>query len=485
MTPPTHRPVYHYTAPSNWINDPNGLAFHGGRYHLYFQYNPNASKWGDIHWGHASSADLVTWRDEPIALAPTPTVGPDGAPGPDAGGCFSGSYAVVDGQPTVYYTGYTAERQVQCAAVSDDLQRWTLQPQRTIVEPPPGVEPHDFRDPYVFRHDGRWYMVLGASLDHEHGQALLYRSDDGVSWAHRGALYTSPSDRLGRMWECPNFFPIGDKWVLTVSLWLGLGVHAFVGRFENERFIPEWDGELDVDAGAFAHLTMKAPDGRTLQWAWMNEQREQSAIDADGWAGAMTVPRELSIDAQGRLNLRPVAEIARLRGAPVAIKRTGPTNVPTTGPARGVHATFEGRVLDIEARFSDRDRGKVGLTLLSSADGRETTRIVYWQDARRLSIERERSSLNPDVRHQNVNAHLALAPDEALDLRVLLDNSVLEVYANNRICLSTRLYPSLPDSVHASAFSEGPATLDLKIWTMGGIHAAERPPLTAGEIPPT
>ncbi len=461
---PDPRPVFHFTAPSNWINDPNGLAFHGGRYHLHYQYNPNASKWGDIHWGHASSADLVTWRDEPISLTP--------APGHDAGGCFSGSYALVDGQPTIYYTGYTAERQVQCVATSTDLQRWTQQPGRTLVTPPAGVEAHDFRDPYVFRHDGRWYMVVGASLDHEHGQALLYRSDDGVAWEHRGALWTSPSDRFGRMWECPNFFPIGEKWVLTVSLWLGLGVHAFVGRFEHERFVPEWDGPLDVDAGAFAHLTMQAPDGRALQWAWMNEQRDQAAIDADGWAGAMTVPRELSIDALGRLNLRPVAEIARLRRDAVARV--------TTERQTGTHASLSGQSLDIEARWTGRDRGKVGLTLLTSPDGRETTRVVYWQDARRLSIERERSSLSHEVRRQNVHAHLALAPDEALDLRVLLDHSVLEVYANDRICLSTRLYPTLPDSVQASAFSDGPATLALQAWAMAGIFDGERSELVRG-----
>ncbi|MDP4300202.1 glycoside hydrolase family 32 protein [Leptothrix discophora] len=459
-----HRPVFHYTAPTNWINDPNGLAFHDGRYHLHFQYNPNGSKWGDIHWGHASSADLVSWRDEPIALAPSP--------GDDAGGCFSGCHALVDGVHTLYYTGYTAERQVQCVATSSDLRHWTKQPQRTLATPPAGVEGHDFRDPYVFRHDGRWYMVVGASRDHEQGQALLYRSDDGITWEDRGALYTSPSDRHGRMWECPNFFPIGDRWVLTVSLWLGLGVHAFVGRFEHERFVPEWDGPLDVDAGAFAHLTMQGPDGRTLQWAWMNEQREQAAIDADGWAGAMTVPRELSIDAHGRLNLRPVAEIARLRGEPVA-RVTGLRG-------SGEHVRFSGAVLDIEARFAGRDRGKVGLMLRTSADGRETTRIVYWQDARRLSIERERSSLSPQVRHQDVHAHLALAPDEALNLRVLLDGSVLEVYANDRLCLSTRVYPTLPDSLQASAFSDGPATLDLRAWTMGPILPAERPVLSAG-----
>lgn len=460
MNSDPHRPRYHFTAPTNWINDPNGACFHGGRYHLYYQYNPNAAKWGDIHWGHATSTDLAHWQDEPVALAPSP--------GGDAGGCFSGSFAVVDGRPTLYYTGFTGERQVQCAATSEDLQHWTKHPERTIAEPPPGVDPQDFRDPYVFRHDGRWYMVVGASLNHDRGQALLYRSDDGVTWEHRGALYTAPDRRLGMMWECPNFFPLGDKWVLIVSQWLGLGVFALIGRFENERFVPESEQVIDVDAGVFAPLTMRAPEGRTLQWGWMNEQREQALIDADGWAGAMTVPRELSLDARGRLQLRPVPEIAALRQAPLTL-------TASAGPVAVQH--FSGRHLDIEATFTLLDHGKLGLTLLTAPDGSETTRIVFWPEARRLSIVRSHSSLDARVRRQDVHGHLELDPGEPLRLRMLLDASVLEVYANDRLCLATRLYPTQAASVLGSVFVEGKSTAVVQAWEMGAMLPAERAPL--------
>lgn len=461
MSHDMHRPRYHFTAPTNWINDPNGLCFHEGRCHLYYQYNPNAARWGDIHWGHASSADLVHWRDEPIALAPSP--------GPDAGGCFSGSFALVNGQPTLYYTGYAAGRQVQCAATSEDLVHWRKHPERTLSEPPAGVDPQDFRDPYVFEHQGWWYMVLGASLNHERGQCLLYRSRDGVDWEHRGALFTAPDLKLGVMWECPNFFPIGDKWVLTVSLWLGLGAHAFVGRFENERFVPEWDGVLDVDAGAFAHLTLRAPDGRCLQWAWANEQREQALIDADGWAGAMTVPRELGLDARQRLTLRPAAEIARLRHEPA--------DIVSTGAETGVLHRFAGRHLDIEAHFTLHDRQKVGLTLLAAPDGSELTRVVFWPDTRRLSIERAHSSLEKGVRLQDLHGHLELEPDEDLRLRVLLDASMLEVYANERLCLTTRIYPQQPNSTLGHVFVEGRSKASVQAWMMGRILPVQREPL--------
>lgn len=461
--PDAHRPRYHFTAPQQWINDPNGVCHHDGRYHLYYQYNPNAPRWGDIHWGHASSADLVHWHDEPIALAPSQ--------GADAAGCFSGSFAVVDGTPTLYYTGYTAERQVQCAATSTDLRRWTKHPERTIAVPPDGVDGHDFRDPYVFRHDGAWYMVLGASIGSERAQCLLYRSRDGIDWQYRHPLFVSPHPSLSAMWECPNFFPIGDRWVLTVSLWPNLGAHAFVGRFENERFVPESDAPLDVDAGAFAHLTMRAPDGRALQWAWMNEQREQDQIDADGWAGAMTVPRELRLDERGRLLQRPVAEIAALR--------TGSAAIEPTGAARGERARFRGRALDIEASFVLRDRQKAGLVLCASPDGSEATRIVYWPEARRLTIERSRSSINARTRRQDVHGQINLDRGEPLNLRVLLDHSVLEVFANERLCLSTRIYPALQSSVNGGAWADGDADVSIAAWTMGRIQPEQRPALRA------
>lgn len=455
-----HRPRYHFTAPTNWINDPNGVCFHGGRWHLFYQYNPHAARWGTIHWGHASSADLVHWRDEPIALAPSP--------GDDAAGCYSGSFALIEGVPTLYYTGNAGEREVQCAATSSDLQRWTKHPERTIAQPPEGVEANDFRDPYVFRQGPWWYMVVGASQDHARGQCLLYRSVDGVGWEYRGALCTAADSSLGVMWECPNLFPIGDRWVLTVSLWPALAAHAFVGRFVDERFIPEWDGPLDVDAGAFAHLTTCAPDGRRLQWAWLKEQREQALIDVGGWAGAMTVPRELGHDDRHRLTLRPVGELASLRAEPAAFDATGATS--------GSVLRFAGRHLDIEATFT-LARHKVGLTLLASPDGRESTRIVFWPDARRLSIERARSSLEPGVIRQDVHGHLELDPGEALRLRVLLDGSVLEVYANDRLCLSTRVYPTLWDSTLGTVFVEAESAVDVQAWVMGSILPAERAPL--------
>jgi beta-fructofuranosidase len=309
--------------------------------------------------------------------------------------------------------------------------------------------------------------AVGASIRSERGQVLLYRSADGVQWDYRHALYTAPSLSMGVLWECPNVFPLGDRWVLTVSVWPNLGALCFIGRFENEVFVAESEAVLDVDGGAFAHLAMRGPDGRMLQWAWMNEQREQDQIDADGWAGAMTVPRLLWLDERRRLNLAPVAEIEALRGADAMPAATGAT--------RGVLHTFTGRHLDIEATFTMRDRLKVGLTVLASPDGSETTRIFFWPDARRLVIERARSSINAKTRRQDLHGLLVLDDGEPLRLRVLLDASVLEVYANDRLSLATRVYPALHSSVQGNAFVEGDADVALRVWAMGDIHPDRAP----------
>lgn len=459
MSQDAHRPRHHFTAAKNWINDPNGVCFHGGRWHMFYQHNPNAAHWGDIHWGHASSTDLLHWRDEPLALAPSP--------GNDAAGCFSGSYALIGGTPTLFYTGDTGTRQVQCVATSPDLTHWTKHPERTLETPPAGVEVTDFRDPYVLRDGETWYMVVGASRDHARGQCLLYRSRDGVAWDYLGPLFTASDARLGVMWECPNLFRIGQHWVLTVSVWPGLGAHCFVGQFDGERFVPTWDAPLDVDAGSFAHLAMQAPDGRMLQWAWIREQREQALSDAAGWSGAMAVPRELGVDTLGRLTLRPVRELTQIRA--------GRLDVAATGATTGTLHRFEGRHLDIEARFHP-GRHKVGLTLLTSPDGQESTSVTYWPDARRLSILRSGSSLDLHVSHQDVHGHLELDPGDALQLRVLLDASVLEVFANDRLCLTTRIYPSRNDSTLGTVFAEGPTAVELQGWVLGSSLASGRQP---------
>jgi beta-fructofuranosidase len=175
-----HRPLYHFLAPANWMNDPNGPIFWNGTYHLFYQYNPNGPFWGSIHWGHAASIDLVHWEDYPIALAPSPD-------GPDKAGCWSGCVVNHNGIATALYT--SPGPQIVCLATTSDseLRNWSKEPLPVITGPPKNVKlagfpsitgdmSADMRDPFVWQEGGQWKLLLGSGLPGKGGTALLYES---------------------------------------------------------------------------------------------------------------------------------------------------------------------------------------------------------------------------------------------------------------------------------------------------------------------
>ena len=193
-----HRPRFHFTAPRNWLNDPNGLCFRDGVFHLFYQHNPHAPIHGSIHWGHATSTDLVHWADQPIALAP-------GAPGePDADGCWSGVLVDDAGIPTIVYTGLRGDQQRPCVAVgSQDLTTWVKDPGNPVIdEPPEGLQLGGFRDHCVWREGGEWHQIIGSGIQGRGGTALLYRSTDLRNWGvpapHRDRRRRSKRSQSGQ-----------------------------------------------------------------------------------------------------------------------------------------------------------------------------------------------------------------------------------------------------------------------------------------------
>jgi beta-fructofuranosidase len=176
-----HRPHYHFLPPANWMNDPNGPIFWHGTYHLSYQYNPRGAYWGDMHWGHARSRDLVHWQHLPVALAPTPH-------GPDKGGCFSGSAFVNGTTPPLVYTG--VEPEVQCLASSRiGMVHWQkFKGNPVLATPPRGV-----RDPSIWREEGgSWLMTVGSGVKGQGGTVLLYQSNDLIHWHYLRELASGP-----------------------------------------------------------------------------------------------------------------------------------------------------------------------------------------------------------------------------------------------------------------------------------------------------
>jgi beta-fructofuranosidase len=443
----SHRPTYHFLPPSNWMNDPNGLIQWRGRYHLFYQYNPHGAIHGTIHWGHAVSDDLVHWRDLPIALAPTPG-------GPDKDGVYSGCALDHEGIPTLMYTG--VHPQVQCIAeVADpadpDLVAWRKYPSNPVIaEPPTGLEVEGFRDPFVWREADGWYCVVGSGIVGECGNVFLYRSSDLVRWEYLHELCRGEIAETGRMWECPNFFPLGDKHVLLISPIPLRKVLYLVGEYRDHRFTPERTGIVDDGGCYYAPQVTLDQRGRRLMWGWLREGREVETQKAAGWSGVMSVPTELSLTADGRLALRPVPELETLRGA----HRAWSGLELTDGDANPL-AELSGGRLEIALTVEPAGAAAVWLSVLRSPDGTEETRIVYESGSGELWVDRERATLDPEPSRERRGAAVQLGSDGTLSLRVFVDGSVVEVFAADGTCLTSRVYPTREDSRGVGLWARG------------------------------
>ncbi len=262
-----HRPQYHFQPPSNWMNDPNGLIQWKGNYHLFYQYNPCAAVWGSIHWGHAISDDLVHWRDLPVALAPTPGTA-------DEDGIFSGCAFEADGVPTVLYTGVREpddgpriERPCLATSTDDDLVTWRKHAGNpVIVSPPAGLDVLGFRDHSVWKEGDCWYQAIGSGIRDVGGAVLVYRSRDLRDWEYVGPLCVGDPKQTGAMWECPDFFQLGERHVLLVSpIPLGKTIY-FAGDYREHRFTPLRRGLVDEGGCFYAPQSFTDAQGRRIMF---------------------------------------------------------------------------------------------------------------------------------------------------------------------------------------------------------------------------
>jgi len=457
------RPRYHLMPPANWMNDPNGPIFFKGQYHMFHQYNPNGVFPESMHWGHAVSPDLVHWMHLPIALEPTPG-------GPDKDGCWSGCAVVDQGVPTIVYTGVFP--QVQCIARSDDgMVTWRKHPGNPVIAAPPqGMETTGFRDPCVWREADEWFLAIGSGVKGQGGMVFLYRSKDLIRWDYLHLLCKGRKDELlpgndpvstGEMWECPDFFPLADKHALIVST-QGAVIYS-VGWYVNQYFHPEVQGKADLGDSYYAPRSMVDAKGQRILWGWIREGRSDEAQRAAGWSGVMSLPRVLTLGYDGTLRMAPAPEIEALRGKHQRFER-----LPIVPGAFSLLKSVRGDSLEIQAEFEPGASEAMGLTVRSAPDGKEQTSITYNRTSGHLLVERERSSLSPDVDRGSQGGPFALAEDETLKLHVFLDASVIEIFANNRACLTSRIYPSRSDSLGLGMFARGDKARlrALNVWEM-------------------
>jgi beta-fructofuranosidase len=441
------RPQYHLLPAANWMNDPNGPIYYRDRYHMFFQYNPNGAFWGSMHWAHATSPDMVHWKHEPIAIAPTPD-------GYDREGVFSGSAVLDDGTPTVIYTGVLPPaspseitlddgrhkwREVQCLAVAKDpnLHTWQKLPE-PIIARPPNLPITGFRDPGVWREGKEWLLTLGSGIKGQGGAVLLYESRNLRHWIYRhplieghgtGQAATNAVDN-GEMWECPDFFQLGNRHVLLYS---AMGkVWWKTGRYRERRFLPEKEGVVDYGS-YYAAKTMVDRDGKRILWGWIPETRPEAEFKAAGWAGLMSLPRALSIGDDGGLRMSAAPAVEVLRAHHV---RVGPSD----DLAARKKALYAIRIQDLAGELAAEFAAGHAFQLRLHGDkGESYAEIAY-----------DPQQKNAELRVNTTSG--TLRTDGPVTLRMFLDGSSLEVFANDRTVITARIYavPRSPVQVEVS-----------------------------------
>jgi len=419
------------------MNDPNGLIYYNETYHLFYQHNPYSPEWGNIHWGHMRSRDLIHWEHLPIALAPSEAY--------DRDGCFSGCAVEHDGKLYLFYTSniFTSPKglpddllQQQCLAVSEDggLTFRKHEGNPIISSPPDGIGSNNhFRDPKVWRHDDQWYMVLGTKQQGR-GKVLLYRSENLLDWTYVSVLVESDGS-MGHMFECPDLFTIDGCDILMVSP-EGMKDHPvsgyFAGKLDYATGRYEHGGFQLLDHGHhfYAPQSFQCPDGRRILIAWMPMKGSELG---KSWSGSMTIPRELTLGSDRRLRIKPVDEITRLRQQ---------IRLPQPAPFRLDERSLllcQGTEAELIVTFDLRTMTATLAGVRFFASSQEEAVLGYEAGTNTLFVDYGQISASPCARK---TVSLGNERPGELTLRLLLDRSVVEIFVNEgELVFSTLLFP--------------------------------------------
>ena len=455
-----YRPQIHFSPKEHWTNDPNGLVFFEGEYHLFFQYNPFGNEWGHMSWGHAVSKDLVHWQELPVAL-------------PEEAGVmiFTGS-TVVDRLNTsgfcangkacmvAIYTGHTPKTnampalQTQNLAFSNDRGRtWTKYAQNPVLN----LNMSDFRDPDVFwsSQAKRWVMAVALPDDHK---VIFYHSANLKQW--RRVSEFGPAGAIAGQWECPNLFELpvdGDpgktRWVLKVGLnpgglQGGSGEQYFIGQFDGTRFVNDNPASLslwsDYGKDCYCALTFNGlPAGqKQVMLGWMNNWQYAAKVPTKPWRGQMTVPRELELKTlpEGvRLVQKPAAALTSLRGASAA--------------AKGQELALQGGSFTIAAAMDPQGASQSGWKLMSK-NGAYTV-IGYDASRKEVFVDRTRSGETGFSKDFPARTGAPLPHVSGpIDFEILVDKNSVEVFAaGGRVAITNLIFA--PEQNRLVFFSEG------------------------------
>lgn len=436
------RAGYHFVAPEGRCMpfDPNGAIFWKGRYHLFYIFQDARGH----NWGHVSSTDLVHWRHHPTTLL---------------SGMFSGNCFVnKEGRPTMCHHNTNLGGNVMVESIDDNLEVWRKPQPITPKASDPLSGTYRSWDPFGTFENGRYYAVFGGTRP---GVATCDRIDG--DWKYVGDLFAHPVAGIGidEDVSCADIFRLGNTDML-LCISHRLGARYYLGNWKNAKFYPKFHERMSwVDNSFFAPRSLIDDKGRRIMWAWIFDGPGFVTRKEYGWSGTMSLPRVLTIAADGTLRMNPIEELERLRYNPR--KKTDIT-VPA-GTERPL-ADIVGNSIEIAVEMTSEAK-QFGLKVCCSPVNAEETAIFYDAVDKKLKIDTSKSSLKEGPKTTEAGP-FELKPGEPLKLRVFVDKSVVEVFANGRQAVMRRIYPSRPDSLGVSLYAVGgPATATvLEAWDM-------------------
>lgn len=473
----TYRPTFHHTPRYGWMNDPNGMFYKDGRWHLYYQYNPYGSKWQNMTWGHSVSDDLVNWEHLPEAIRPN-----------GLGSVFSGSCAVdhdntagfgSDAVIALYTSAGTSQMQ-SLASSTDDGLTFNIYPSNPVL-----TLESEARDPKVFWNDStkEWNMILAHALDHE---MLIFTSPDMKSWTLQSS-FGKGLGAQGGVWECPDLFelPVAGtdekKWVLLCNInpdgpFGGSGTQYFVGDFDGKTFKADTDAAGDVstkwlDYGKDHYATVTwsdAPDGRRVALGWMSNWQYAADVPTMQFRSANTLPREMGLfrapDGEVYASSAPSPELEALRGKLAAkVKKTTVGRKARSFALPSENGGICEILMDIEA-----SKAKTVNIVFSNSQGEKVV-MQYDPAAATLSFDRTQSGITDFS--EGFPAVTVTPTHEAsgrIALRIFVDRSSMEVFGNDGEFVMTNLvFPRAPYTALSVSAEGGNAKVEnLRIYSL-------------------
>jgi len=481
-----YRPAFHFSPLRNWTNDPNGLVYYGGKYHLFFQYNPFGDLWGHMSWGHAVSTDLMKWEEQPIALQ-------DYDNGNGTTTMFFSGTAVNDKKNTSGFGSngktplvaiYTAHidsvgkgiSQSQAMAYSLDGIHFSRYDKNPLID----LHTKAFRDPKVFWHkaSGKWVMIVARPTDYI---LQFYGSSDLKTWTLLSNFGEGLGDR-SKIWECPDIFEIPvknrpgvTKWVITVS---GghpqqnsyVGMQYFTGAFDGKQFVADkQDSPQYIDYGkdfyaGIVYNDLPIVDKRIIMIGWANSWVYARNIPAHGSRGQMSIPRELSLykEPNGALTLAsyPVKEVNTYHDKMIF-------SAPVMEVSKSKPLAKAGKLLDIQFTLVPGKAGKAGIRLLKQGD--QETLVYYNKTDNCIKLDRTKSGITDfSTKFPGIESAPLPTGSTGISVRILVDNNLVEVFINGgKQVISDLVFPS-GENPDAEWFSDGGKVIfkNIKVWTM-------------------